>query len=53
MFTGADPARYEIVIGTTAIVFTVLRKMWDFEVKRALNADAHRRRPVLEDTEDD
>jgi hypothetical protein len=38
MFTGANPARYEIVIGTTAIAFTVLGKMWDFEVKRALNA---------------
>ncbi|WP_255291430.1 hypothetical protein [Natrinema sp. CBA1119] len=37
MFTGADPARYEIVIGTTAIAFTVLGKMWDFEVQRALN----------------
>jgi hypothetical protein len=38
MYTGADPPRYEIVIGTTAIAFTVLGKMWDFEVKRALNA---------------
>lgn len=38
MFTNADPPRYEIVIGTTAIVFTVLGKMWDFEVQRALNA---------------
>ncbi len=54
MFTGADPARYEIVIGTTAIVFTVLGKMWDFEVKRALNAvtltDGGKSK---EDTEDD
>lgn len=36
MFTGADPPRYEIVIGTTAIVFTVVGKMWDFETKRML-----------------
>jgi len=37
MYTGADPPRYEIGIGTTIIVFTVLGKMWDFEVQRALN----------------
>lgn len=36
MFTNADPPRYEISIGTTAIAFTILGKMWDFEVKRAL-----------------
>ncbi|QCW03558.1 hypothetical protein [Natrinema pallidum] len=38
MFTNADPPRYEISIGTTAIAFTILGKMWDFEVKRALEA---------------
>ena len=38
MFTGADPARYEIVIGTTAIVFLVLGKMWDIEENRLLDA---------------
>lgn len=36
MYTGADPPRYEISVGTTAIAFTVLGKMWDFEVKRAI-----------------
>ncbi|WP_242406197.1 hypothetical protein [Halostagnicola larsenii] len=33
-----DPPRYEIVISTTAIAFTILGKMWDYEVKRALDS---------------
>lgn len=38
MFTDAEPPRYEITIGTTMVTYTVLGKMWDFEVQRALEA---------------
>lgn len=37
MYTSADPARYEISVGTTIITWTVIGRMWDFETKRALN----------------
>ena len=38
MFAGVERPRYEIVIGTTAIVFLVLGKMWDIEENRLLDA---------------
>jgi hypothetical protein len=38
MFAVVERPRYEIVVGITMVAFTILGKMWDFEVKRALNA---------------
>ena len=37
MFTSADPPRYEIGIGTTIISWTVIGRMWGFEVDRLLD----------------
>ncbi|KDE59809.1 hypothetical protein EL22_16920 [Halostagnicola sp. A56] len=37
MFFGARPAPWELQLGTTAVVFLVIGRMWDLEVERVLD----------------
>ncbi|MDJ1434790.1 hypothetical protein [Halostagnicola sp. A-GB9-2] len=37
MFTAADPPPWELQLGTTAVVFLVIGRMWDLEVERVLD----------------